>query len=380
MVSGEKKILLVDDDPFMLGTLALAFTRGGFAVLKAESAEEAIALLEKEKPDIILSDYEMPGTNGFAFRKRLLENETVKNIPFVFLTAHNDNDLVMEGLDELMAVDFIDKGTALPVIISKIDNLLTTVREKQAISLEELKRAAESINVKTVPAKKPSLKGFDVDFWHLPYHGYPGGDFIDFIRVGERHFFIVLGDVMGKKWTAWFFTFSFLSYIRAAVRFCVSSEEYNPAVILQKINQVVCQDEALSDVLAGLSLIAIDEQTGNVAYSGAGDLPMLHYKAADGSLNEIKTNGLLLGLFDDGDFDASDLCLNAGDRLLIFSDGIIDFKEGSKRTSDYQLFKKNIYPYLKMNNNFTEICNYLQAALGGDRQADDCSIISVLKK
>ncbi len=310
MAVATKKILLVDDNLFLLGTLAMAFADDGFKVLQASSAQEALALLEYEKPEIILSDYEMPGMNGFAFRKQLLENAATKNIPFIFLTAYNDNALVMKGLDELLAVDFIDKETPVPVIIAKMDNLLATVREKQALSLEELKRAAEAINIKSVPIKKPTVTGFNVEFWHLPYHGYPGGDFIDFIRVSNRYTCAVLGDVMGKKWTAWFFTFSFLSYIRAAVRFCVSSGEYDPAVILQKTNQVVCEDEALTDVLAGLSLILIDEQTGHVAYAGAGDLPLLYYNATRKTLKSIKTCGLLLGLFNNASYDAANLTLH----------------------------------------------------------------------
>ncbi len=380
MAAATKKILLVDDNLFLLGTLALAFANDGFKVLKASSAEEALALLEHEKPEIILSDYEMPGMNGFAFRKQLLENTATKNIPFIFLTAYNDNTLVMKGLDELLAVDFIDKETPVPVIIAKMDNLLATVREKQALSLEELKRAAEAINIKSVPIKKPTVTGFNVEFWHLPYHGYPGGDFIDFIRVSNRYTCAVLGDVMGKKWTAWFFTFSFLSYIRAAVRFCVSSGEYDPAVILQKTNQVVCEDEALTDVLAGLSLILIDEQTGHVAYAGAGDLPLLYYNAAGKTLTPIKTCGLLLGLFNDASYDAASITLHKDDQILVFSDGIIEYTEGDKHTSDYALFKNNVYPLLQQNTGFAPIRDYLSQTITGASQADDCSIISIIKK
>ena len=375
-----KKILLVDDNLFVLGTLALAFTKEGFSTLKASSAEEAIKVLENEIPDIILSDYEMPGMNGFAFRKHLLQNSNTKNIPFVFLTAHNDNRLVMEGLDDLMAVDFINKGTPLPVIISKLDNLLATVRQRQALSVEELRKAAEAINVKSVPKKRPVVDGFNIDFWHKPYHGYPGGDFIDFISVSNRYLFIVLGDVMGKKWTAWFFTFCFLSYIRAAVRFCITSQDYAPALILQKINQAVCQDEVLSDVLAGLSLLLIDEETASIAYSGAGDLPLLYYNAAAETLTEVKTSGMVLGVFESNVYDEQEITMQVGDQLLIFSDGIIDYtKEDGSRKSDYNFFKENVHPFLKTDNSFTAIRNYLSQQLDGSRQADDCSIISVLK-
>jgi sigma-B regulation protein RsbU (phosphoserine phosphatase) len=191
----------------------------------------------------------------------------------------------------------------------------------------------------------------------------------------------MLGDVMGKKWIAWFFTFSYLSYIRATVRFFVLDGKYGPAYILQKINQAICKDEVLKDVLAGLSLLLIDEQTGTVSYAGAGDVPLLYYKAAEDELTTIRTSGLLLGLFNDAVYDAQDIVMKAGDRLLVFSDGLIDFTEESgKRKSDYDLFKKNIYPYLKTDRGFAILRGYLQSMLAGGRQADDCSVISIFKK
>jgi len=380
MAEGKKKILLVDDNLFLLGLLAKAFEHEGFTAFEAASAEHALLLLEKERPEIILSDYEMPGMDGFAFRKHLLGNATTKNIPFVFLTAHNNTELVMEGLDELMAVDFIDKGTPVQVIVAKIDNLLSTVREKQALSLLELRKAAEAINVKSVPAKTPTINGFEIDFWHKPYQGYPGGDFIDFIRIGTRYTCVVLGDVMGKKWTAWFFTFSFLSYIRAAVRFCVSSGEYDPAVILQKTNQVVCEDEALVDVLSSLSLILVDEQTGHLAYAGAGDLPLLYFNSAEGVLTSIKTSGLLLGLFSSAKYDATSITLQKNDQILIFSDGLIESVAADRHTSNYGLFKENICPFLRHKNGFAAVKDHLSQTFTDATQADDCSIISIIKK
>ncbi|HWB26331.1 MAG TPA: fused response regulator/phosphatase [Chitinophagaceae bacterium] len=381
MIATLKKILLVDDSAFMLAMLANAFEKESFMVIKAASANEALTILETHKPDIILSDYEMPIMNGFIFRQLLLKNPATKDIPFVFLTTHKENELVMKGLGELQAVDFINKDTPIPVIISKLDNLLSTVRQKQAHAVEELRKAAEAINVKSIPTKGPSFKSFEVGFWHEPYHGYPGGDFIDFIKVNDRYTYIILGDVMGKKWIAWFFTFSYLSYIRATVRFLVSDEKTDPAYILQKINQAICKDEVLKDVLAGLSLLLVDEQTSNVKYAGAGDVPLLFYKAAEDELTTVKTSGLLLGLFSNAVYDSHDITLKPGDRLLVFSDGLIDFTEESgKRKSDYELFKKNVHPYLKMDRSFTIIRGYLQGLLKDGRQADDASVISIYKK
>jgi len=381
MATALKKILLVDDSPFMLALLANAFEKESFIVIKAAAATEALTILESHQPDIILSDYEMPNMNGFVFRQKLLQNQATKDIPFVFLTTHKENELVMKGLGELHAVDFINKDTPLPVIISKLDNLLTTVRQKQAHAVEELRKAAEAINVKSIPVKSPAFKNFEVNFWHEPYHGYPGGDFIDFIKISDRYTYIILGDVMGKKWIAWFFTFSYLSYIRATVRFLVLDGKFEPAYILQKINQVICKDEVLKDVLSGLSLLLVDEQTNTVSYAGAGDVPLLYYKAAEDELTTVKTEGLLLGLFNDAAYDAQTITMKSGDRLLVFSDGVIDFTEANgKRKSDYDLFKQNVHPYLKMDRSFTVVRSYLQSLLKDGRQADDCSVISIAKK
>jgi len=381
MATAIKKILLVDDSPFMLAMLANAFEKESFIVIKAPSATEALTVLANHQPDIILSDYEMPNMNGFDFRQKLLLNPATKDIPFVFLTTHKENELVMRGLGELHAVDFINKDTPLPVIISKLDNLLATVRQKQAHAVEELRKAAEAINVKSIPVKAPAFKNFEVNFWHEPYHGYPGGDFIDFIKVSDRYTYIILGDVMGKKWIAWFFTFSYLSYIRATVRFLVLDGKTEPGYILQKINQVICKDEVLKDVLAGLSLLLVDEQTNTVSYAGAGDVPLLYYKFMEDELTAVQTPGLVLGMFNDAAYEATTITMKSGDRLLVFSDGVIDFTEESgKRKSDYDLFKKNVHQYLKMDRSFTIIRGYLQSLIKGGRQADDCSVISISKK
>ena len=209
-----KKVLLVDDNPLFLKMLAQAFKKAGFGIMQSESAAAAIALLDNETPDVILSDYDMPGMNGLEFRAHILNCPSLKDIPFVFLTYFSDGELMAKGLD-LLAVDYVIKDTPFSVIVSKITNLLETVQKQRELSELEIRKAATALNIKTIPASVPQLDGFNIDFWHRSFHEIPGGDFIDFIKVTDRYTFIVLGDVMGKKWMAWFFTFTFLSYIRA---------------------------------------------------------------------------------------------------------------------------------------------------------------------
>jgi sigma-B regulation protein RsbU (phosphoserine phosphatase) len=329
-------------------------------------------------PDAILSDYEMPEMNGIEFRKYLITNSDFKDIPFVFLSYITDKDLMAEGLD-LAAVDYVVKETPVNVIVSKIGNLIDTVQKQRELSVLEIKKAALALNIRTVPKVAPEIKGYEVDFWHQAYQDVPGGDFIDFIEVDERYSYIVLGDVMGKKWVAWFFTFSFLSYIRAAIRFGIMNRDFSTAEILQKVNSVICYDNALKDILSTMSLVMIDKQEQVVSYSGAGDLPMLHYKGCTGELEQVESSGLLLGLFEDGGYTETRIELKANDQLFIFTDGLIDYEDEGEKKTDYNLFKNKLQGMIAEGLNFKQIRQSLLQNLS-PALVDDCSIINIYKQ
>jgi sigma-B regulation protein RsbU (phosphoserine phosphatase) len=369
-----KKILIVDDNELFLKLLEKFFRNAGYKCILSNSVAHAFTSLQLEMPDIILSDYEMPGTNGFDFRQQLLANNKFKHIPFVFLTAHTNDKMVLQGLG-MQAVDFIDKQTPFPVIVSKLNNIIYTVQQTQEMNTEELKKAANALNIKSAPTVPPVLTGFDVNFIYKPFQDYPGGDFIDFIKVDERYTFVVLGDVMGKKWQAWFFSFGFLSYVRSAIRICILDHEYSPARILQKINTVICYDEVLQNVLSSLSLLMIDCETGHIKYAGAGDLPPLYYNNQEKKVHQLTSTGLLMGLLQDGNYEDQLIEMKTDDKLLLFSDGMTDFTNETGKHSDYQLFVNRMEGYLCKNNTFTAIYDDLFAYFTNLAQVDDCSMI-----
>lgn len=372
-----KKILLVDDNQLFLKMLSQAFKKAGFDCMTAESGIEALHILKTNIPDAVLSDYEMPGMNGMQFRQELLADAKLKDIPFIFLTHISDNELMVIGLG-LQAVDYVLKDTPVNVIVSKLNNIIYTVQKQHEISKNELKKAAEALNVRSIPQSVPLINGFEINFWHQPYRDIPGGDFIDFIQADERHTFIVLGDIMGKKWMAWFFTFSFLSYVRAAVRFGALSGDYSVASILRKVNEVICLDDVLKDMLSSLSLVMIDSETQQISYSGAGDLPLLYFNAKTAVTKQISSDGLLLGLFPDGRFSEQQISLENNDRLFIFTDGMTDLSAGSGKKSDYKQFTNSLSPLLECDYTFESLKHKLFES-SADLRVDDCSIIQIRK-
>jgi phosphoserine phosphatase RsbU/P len=379
MPPSQNKILLVDDDRLILHMMSRSLEKAGFQCIKSNSVDEALHILHAEIPDIILSDYQMPGKDGFEFRRAVLNDKRWKNIPFVFLTSYTDRDLMQKGLD-MEAMDYIDKETPVSMVITKLNNILQTIRKQHEKSINEIRVAAEALNLRSVPAERPSLDDYVLDFLYKTFNDYPGGDFIDFIRVDNRCTFVVLGDVMGKKWGAWFFSFNFLSYIRSAIRLCVFDGDLSTASILQKINKVIVMDPVLGDVLSTLSLLMIDHAGNEIHYSGAGDLPVIHYSASRGLQRRIDSGGLLLGILPDGMYDEKVIRMDSGDQLVIVSDGMIDFAQGGEKKTDYDLFFSEIGPLLGKKETLAAIKNVTFSSEKSKELIDDCSLIFIEKK
>lgn len=374
-----KKILLVEDNLLFRKVMEASLKKAGYTCVLCDSASAALLLLQNEIPDLILSDYDMPEINGFDFRQAVLRNPNIRDIPFVFLTSYTDNSLVLEGLN-MNALDYINKETPLPVIISKLNNIIKSLENEHIRSIRELRIAAETLNVKSIPTASPTITGFKIHFWHKGYRGYPGGDFIDFVQVDERYCFGFLGDIMGKKWKAWFFTFGFLSYIRAAIRFCVLDNDFKLDSIVTKINKLVYLDESLQNILSSLSLILLDSETGEVHYTGAGDLPLIYFKPADKAPKTLLSSGLLLGLLEDGMYDKQIIDMKTGDQLVIFTDGMIDIPSNGSKKSDYPFFVEKIRPYLGNPDSFELIKSNVLERIDDSNQMDDASIIFIEKQ
>lgn len=374
-----RTILIVEDNLLFRKVIESSLKRAGYTCLLSDSAAEALGLLEQERPDLILSDYDMPEINGFDFRQMVLLNQNIRDIPFVFLTSFTDDSMMLEGLN-MNALDYINKETPMPVIISKLNNIIKSLENEHIRSIRELRIAAETLNVKSVPERSPELQSFRIHFWHKGYLGYPGGDFIDFIKVDERYCFALLGDIMGKKWKAWFFTFGFMSYIRAAIRFCVLDNDFALNTIVHKINKLVCLDESLQNILSSLSLLLLDNQTGQIFYTGAGDLPLISFNAEQDTTSTVLSGGLLLGLLEDGFYDEQIIQMKSGDQLAIFTDGMIDIPSNGSKKSDYPFFVEKIRPYLGKFKSFDLIKTHVLNQINDSNQMDDASIIFIEKQ
>ena len=97
IISSEKQILVIDDDPIML-KLIKEKLREKYNVATAVSGKIGLAFLERKKTDLIFLDYEMPEESGAEVLEKLKANDKTKDIPVVFLTGINDKEKIQKVL------------------------------------------------------------------------------------------------------------------------------------------------------------------------------------------------------------------------------------------------------------------------------------------
>ncbi|MEK7643546.1 MAG: response regulator [Patescibacteria group bacterium] len=116
------KILLIEDDKFLIKLYSDKLTREGFEVSMAITGEEGLSKVKSEKPELILLDVILPQKNGFDILSALKLDSTTKSIPVVMLTNLGQESDVKTGL-ELGAVDYLVKTdfsiTRLPEVVRK---------------------------------------------------------------------------------------------------------------------------------------------------------------------------------------------------------------------------------------------------------------------
>jgi CheY-like chemotaxis protein len=86
------KVLLVEDFEDTRLFMRLALEDHGFIVFEAEDGQKAVENANREKPDVILMDLTMPRMDGFAAAKLIRQNEQMKNVPIIAITAHQETD------------------------------------------------------------------------------------------------------------------------------------------------------------------------------------------------------------------------------------------------------------------------------------------------
>jgi DNA-binding response OmpR family regulator len=117
----EEKVLVVDDEFEIRDVLSRFLTEEGYEIILASNGEEALELVERENPQVILLDILMPGIDGIETCKRLKENEKTRFIPVIMATALWDT---YSEVIEAGAEDFVTKPFNLTELSHRVKSIL----------------------------------------------------------------------------------------------------------------------------------------------------------------------------------------------------------------------------------------------------------------
>lgn len=116
-------ILVVEDNPDLIETLAFTLERGGFATTKAKTAADALKLVDQQPFDLILLDVMLPDESGYEVCKTLRERKNKADIPIMFLSAKSEEIDKVVGF-EVGADDYITKPFSVKELLLRINAIL----------------------------------------------------------------------------------------------------------------------------------------------------------------------------------------------------------------------------------------------------------------
>lgn len=131
-------VLVVDDQTANIQVVGTMLTREGYEVIPATSGVQALQRMTARQPDLVLLDVMMPDMDGFEVCRRLREHPDTATLPVIFVSAANDTDAMMRGL-EAGGVDYITKPFNKAELLARVRNQvdLQRARETAARALRE---------------------------------------------------------------------------------------------------------------------------------------------------------------------------------------------------------------------------------------------------
>lgn len=343
-----QKVLVVDDSRLQRRILVASLKKWGFDVLEADSGDAAIEMCASDPPDLVLSDWVMPGMSGLDFCKAFRALDSKQYSYFILLTSKSEKQEVARGLDA-GADDFLIKPLEADELRARISagaRILDMQRElskkNQLIesALEELRVAHDAIDKDLIQARKiqeslvPELTrefGKSRVSMLLKPCGHIGGDLVGMFSPGVNRLGFYSIDVSGHGITSAMMTARLGGYLSSnhfdqnvamARRFDKFFALLPPEEVAETLNSRLMADTGIEEYFTMVYAI-VDLRNGHVKMVQAGH-PHPLLLCQDGRTEFLGEGGLPIGLLPDVTFQRTEFYMQPGDRLLLYSDGFTE--------------------------------------------------------
>lgn len=231
--------------------------------------------------------------------------------------------------DDLAILQLLTSQVA--IIIEKV-RLHDEVVEKKRIQAQL--EIARQVQLELLPHTDPVVKGFDVSAYIFPTEEV-SGDYYDWVQIFEDQFGIVVADAVGKGIPAALL----MSFLRASLRSCVQIG-YAPHIALLKVSSLLrdsIEDNQFITAIYGI----LDSTNKSFVFSNAGHNPPLLIKP-DGEYRFVEYGDLPLGMFENAMYHQHFIRFEAGQVMVIYTDGITEAENPNGEEYGQERFAKRI--------------------------------------
>ncbi|MCB1192238.1 MAG: SpoIIE family protein phosphatase [Leptospiraceae bacterium] len=376
MDENQYRILIVDDTQKNIQLIGTILKEEGYTINVAQNGVQALNLISKINPDLILLDVMMPEMDGFEACQKIKENPKYKDIPIIFLTARVDTEDIVKGF-EMGAADYIAKPFQAEELLARISTHLELRNSKIQLqsTLKSIQRdldIAQNIQHNILPKNLDSLKNLKLATQYLPMSEV-GGDFYDISEIRPGIVRVFLADATGHGIQAALITMAIKSEYES-----LKLRVKEPSELLNHLNaNFMKKFESLSTFFTCF-LVDIHLNKNKVFFSMAAHPRQVLIKQT-GEIKFLATKGPLIGLSKSNRYNLVEFDFSKGDTLILFSDGV--YEEFNREKVEFG--QNGLYEVLTQNkdknvNQLVEnILESLENFLEGKPKQDDITIIGI---
>ena len=378
-------ILVVDDTPANLQVLAGMLKDRGYKVRPVPGGKLALLAAQRDPPDLILLDINMPEMNGYEVCEHLKADDRLQGIPVIFISA------LTEPLDKVKAfaiggVDYLTKPFQMEELHARVETHLKLRRlqielEEYTLHLELARERlkfdldlARKVQRGFLPLRLLEVPGYEF-FTHYESAYEIGGDYYDFIQLPNGRVAILLGDVAGKGVVAALL----MAKLSANAKFCMLTEP-DPATAITKLNSLMI-DSGIADRFVTLVAAVLDPAHHTVTLVNAGHPSPLIYHRDTRTVGEAIGNeetGVPLGVLDGFTYASCQVGLEPGDSILAFTDGVTEATD----VQDLQLQTQGLYAAMQGGAYSTrelgeQVVKVVKQFAAGRSQFDDIALVGL---
>lgn len=292
---------------------------------EAVNGVEVLEIVRNNQIDLIILDLIMPIKDGFDTLEELKLSFKFKHIPVIVSSALSDISNIEKTL-EMGAMEYFTK----PFSPDDIDIILP-LKVKNVLRIHEQNKEIERLNLELNQELKnansfakfmlPITSNFDMVECNINY--YPslgiGGDFVDCIEQNGKVWFMI-ADITGHGIAAGMAS----SMIKIFFRMTIEKEGMTPKNLLKSINDKIFEifeEETSTNYIVFTSFVGCIEN-GKLTYANAAQPYPLIYKASTNEVISIEDGGMLIGMFDNAEYDEYSMDMSIGDSIFVYTDGL----------------------------------------------------------